>query len=300
MITYVNSNLFTSPAKVLVNTVNTEGVMGKGIAKDFKTLFPEMFKEYQIKCENGELDIGKLHLFKTPNKWILNFPTKKHWRQRSKIEYIEAGLRKFRLVQLPWRIFSISFPRLGCGNGELDWESQAKPLMEKHLSSLPLDAFIHLSGPDIGIPEHKNKAEMKKWLTSEPESLPFSEVWEDIKQALNGHNSLKSINSEVFNSIIVEDPVGLKIERKDDTFTIPYEELLTLWQTLREKGVLTIYDMYRELDREYEYIFKVFSLLEYVKPIFASSKRDLDREPQSPGLLYVARTSRRQIELIPF
>ncbi|MBD3234104.1 MAG: hypothetical protein GF315_10325 [candidate division Zixibacteria bacterium] len=300
MITYLNSNLFTSPAKVLVNTVNTEGVMGKGIAKDFKMLFPEMFKEYQSKCERGELDIGKLHLYKTPNKWILNFPTKKHWRQRSKIEYIEAGLRKFRRVQIPWRIFSISFPRLGCGNGELDWESQVKPKMEKYLSDLPVDTFIHLSGPNTTIPEHENKKEMKKWLSSEPELLPFSEVWEDIKQALNGQNPLNSINGAVFKSFIIEDPVGLKIERNGDTFTIPYEELLTLWQILREKGVLTIYDMYRELDGEYEYLFVVFSLLDYVNPVLVSSKRDLDKEPQSPGLLYKARTSKHQIELIPF
>src|SRR6266446_2662268 len=95
MITYVIGDLFHSPAKVLVNTVNTEGVMGKGIAKDFKTIFPEMFQAYQTLCEKKKIDIGKLHLWRDENKWVLNFPTKKRWRYPSKPEYIEAGLKAF-------------------------------------------------------------------------------------------------------------------------------------------------------------------------------------------------------------
>lgn len=76
MITYVKMNIFESPAQVIVNTVNTVGVMGKGIAKQYKTLYPEMFKEYQKFCEAKLLDVGKLWIYKTENKWVLNFPTK--------------------------------------------------------------------------------------------------------------------------------------------------------------------------------------------------------------------------------
>lgn len=93
MIRYVEQNIFESPAQVIVNTVNTVGVMGKGIAKDFKKYYPEMFKEYQRYCEIGALEVGKLWLYKTPNKWVLNFPTKKHWRNPSRLEYIESGLK---------------------------------------------------------------------------------------------------------------------------------------------------------------------------------------------------------------
>ena len=78
MITYIACDLFKSPARVLVNTVNTVGVMGKGIAKDFKQVYPEMFSQYQRICEKGSFDIGTLWLYKTPNKWVLNFPTKRH------------------------------------------------------------------------------------------------------------------------------------------------------------------------------------------------------------------------------
>ena len=90
-ITYVRGNLFESPAQVLVNTVNTVGVMGKGVALEFKKLFPEMFEEYRRLCEGRLLKIGMLHIYRTPHKWVLNFPTKEHWRQPSRVEYIDAG-----------------------------------------------------------------------------------------------------------------------------------------------------------------------------------------------------------------
>ena len=91
MITYVTGNLFESPAQVLVNTVNTVGVVGKGIAKEFKIIYPMMFKRYQELCESGDFEIGKLWLWKSANKWVLNFPTKKHWRNPSHLSYIING-----------------------------------------------------------------------------------------------------------------------------------------------------------------------------------------------------------------
>ena len=144
MITYVVGDLFTSPAKVLVNTVNTVGVMGKGIAKDFKRIYPEMFEQYQYFCEQGLFNVGQLWLYKTPHKWILNFPTKKHWRGKSKIDYIEDGLRKFVDTYDEKGIESISFPMLGCGHGGLVWEKEVQPLMENYLADLPINIFIHL------------------------------------------------------------------------------------------------------------------------------------------------------------
>ena len=95
MITYTRINIFESNAQVLVNTVNTVGVMGKGLAKEFKRLYPNMFDNYQNYCDKDQLKIGKLHLYKTRNKQILNFPTKQNWRSASKLEYIESGLKSF-------------------------------------------------------------------------------------------------------------------------------------------------------------------------------------------------------------
>lgn len=96
MITYLKGDIFSSPAQVLVNTVNTVGVMGKGVALEFKKRYPAMFKSYERVCDEKQLEIGKLLLWKGPEKWVLMFPTKKHWRSPSKLEYIEAGLQNSR------------------------------------------------------------------------------------------------------------------------------------------------------------------------------------------------------------
>lgn len=118
--------------------------MGKGIAKQYKDLYPEMFTQYQKYCEEHLLGIGKLWIYKTEHKWILNFPTKKHWRNPSEIEYVEQGLQKFVATYKEKGIRSISFPALGCGNGGLDWESEVKPLMAKYLGNLDIEILIHM------------------------------------------------------------------------------------------------------------------------------------------------------------
>lgn len=142
VIKYIKGDIFSSPAQVLVNTVNLDGVMGKGIAFQFKKLYPDMFKKYQMLCEKNMLDIGKLWLYKSEEKWILNFPTKRHWRNSSKLEYIEEGLKKFVATYKEKNITSIAFPKLGCGNGGLDWEV-VKPIMDEYLKNLPIDIYIY-------------------------------------------------------------------------------------------------------------------------------------------------------------
>ncbi len=87
MISYLTTNLFDSPAQTLVNTVNTVGVMGKGIALAFKQRYPEMYRQYRELCQAGELEVGKLFVYQAGDKIIVNFPTKKHWRSPSRIEY---------------------------------------------------------------------------------------------------------------------------------------------------------------------------------------------------------------------
>ncbi|HRJ45524.1 MAG TPA: macro domain-containing protein, partial [Caldilineaceae bacterium] len=168
MILYVQGDLFQSPAQVLVNTVNTVGVMGKGVALQFKQLFPEMFEQYRILCERKSFDIGNLWLYRGPNKWVLNFPTKRHWKQPSKIEYIAAGLSKFVATYDEMGIHSIAFPPLGCGNGQLDFKSEVQPLMHQFLHRLPIDVFIYPEKNDPFVPEHLDPLAMRNWLRSEP------------------------------------------------------------------------------------------------------------------------------------
>jgi O-acetyl-ADP-ribose deacetylase (regulator of RNase III) len=122
--------------------------MGKGLAAEFKRRYPEMFTAYQRLCQDGKLEIGKLWLWKANDQWVLNFPTKKHWRNPSKLSYVEAGLKKFLAEYERRGIREISFPRLGCGNGGLDWQD-VKPLMEQYLRRLPIPAYIHDFEKDI-------------------------------------------------------------------------------------------------------------------------------------------------------
>src|SRR5262245_9162863 len=122
MITYVYGDIVYSPARVLVNPVNTVGAMGTGIASDFKRFYPDMFIAYRDLCQEDRLDVGQLFLWRTPHKWVLNFPTKKHWRAGSKLEYIETGLQKLASIYAAKGISSISFPMLGTGSGGLKVE----------------------------------------------------------------------------------------------------------------------------------------------------------------------------------
>lgn len=143
MITYIEGDIFESGAKVLVNPVNTAGVMGKGLALEFKKRYPAMFEAYRRLCEDGQFQVGDLWLYKADDKWILNFPTKRHWREKSTLDIIETGLQKFAAIYAQEGIASIAFPKLGSGLGGLDWETQVKPLMERYLGELPIEIWIY-------------------------------------------------------------------------------------------------------------------------------------------------------------
>ena len=125
MMRFTQGNLLDAPAEALVNTVNTVGVMGKGIALMFKEAFPANFRAYENACERKEVRVGKMFVTENPAftgpRWIINFPTKKHWRQPAKLEWIVAGLRDLRHVIQERQIRSIALPPLGAGNGGLDW-----------------------------------------------------------------------------------------------------------------------------------------------------------------------------------
>ncbi len=139
-----DEDLLQSKAEALVNTVNCVGVMGKGIALQFKNHYPEMYKDYYKKSKNNKINIGKLFLFRTMDKLIINFPTKKHWRNNSEIQYIIDGLNYFRENYKIWKIKSIAFPQLGCGNGNLKWVD-VKKIMEEFLQPLDIEIEIFVN-----------------------------------------------------------------------------------------------------------------------------------------------------------
>ncbi|MEP0815090.1 MAG: macro domain-containing protein [bacterium] len=144
MITIIREgNILESKAQTLVNTVNCEGVMGKGIALEFKKRFPAMFRDYEKRCKEGLVKIGKPYLFESIGMpKIINFPTKQTWRSSSKIADIKEGLSYLQSHYLEWGVTSIAVPPLGCGQGGLDW-ADVGPILYEYLSRLEIPVELY-------------------------------------------------------------------------------------------------------------------------------------------------------------
>ena len=165
MIEKSHGNLLAADVDALVNTVNSVGVMGKGIALQFKQAFPENYAAYEAACKCGEVQPGKMFVYHTNTfhkpHFIINFPTKRHWKGKSKIEDIKSGLNALIAVIKQENIQSIAVPPLGCGNGGLDW-NEVRPLIESAFSEVP-QVQVQLFEP-AGAP----KAEEMKVATKRP------------------------------------------------------------------------------------------------------------------------------------
>lgn len=147
MIRYTTGNLLNAEADALVNTVNTVGVMGKGIALMFKEAFPENYRAYEAACKSGEVTTGRMFITRRNDLirpyWIINFPTKHHWRGKTRPEWIDEGLADLKRVIRDEGIASIALPPLGAGNGGLDW-NDVKPRIEQALSDLTdVDVLVY-------------------------------------------------------------------------------------------------------------------------------------------------------------
>lgn len=136
MVEHVEGNLFESGAAVLVNPVNCVGASGRGLAREFAVRYPHMERGYRAACQRGDLAPGRFYLWRPAAlgaPMVLCFPTKRHWRQPSRIEDIEAGLAAVQQIDLP---SPVALPRLGCGLGGLSWDA-VRPLVEHYLGPLP-------------------------------------------------------------------------------------------------------------------------------------------------------------------
>lgn len=140
MIEQTSGNILEADVEALVNTVNCVGVMGKGIALQFKQAYPDNFDAYAVACRAGEVQPGRMFITRTGNlfnpRYIINFPTKRHWRSKSRLEDIEVGLQALVADVQRLGIRSIAVPPLGCGNGGLDW-NDVRPRIEAAFSALP-------------------------------------------------------------------------------------------------------------------------------------------------------------------
>lgn len=187
MIKVIIGDIFKSNAQTLVNTVNCVGIMGKGLALEFKKRFPDMFKDYLTQCQRGEIQLGRPCLYKRLlPPWILLFPTKQDWRSVSKLSDIEAGLHYLELNYKKWGIISLAVPPLGCGLGELEW-AIVGPTLYRHLAKLevPVELYAPPGTPEgelnpefLGEPSSAQLLEAKRGRESRIESgfIPIIEV----------------------------------------------------------------------------------------------------------------------------
>lgn len=147
MIHYKKGNLLEDSSEALVNTVNTVGVMGKGIALQFKQAFPDVYLEYVKECRKGNVNVGSMHVVPTNAlvgpKYVINFPTKRHWRENSKIEYIVDGLDALVEICRQLELKSIAIPPLGCGNGGLQWR-KVRALIEEKFKNEPIEVYLYV------------------------------------------------------------------------------------------------------------------------------------------------------------
>ena len=278
MITYVKGDIFSSPSKIIVNTVNTVGVMGKGVALEFKNRYPEMFQGYKTLCEEQKIDIGKLALWKSSSKWILLFPTKKHWRNPSKLEYIEMGLIKFTENWDRLGANSIAFPRLGCGNGGLDWDV-VRPLMEKYLNPLPLQILVYVDNYNDPKPEHMNITEIEQWLSGEAGLVGYEKFRMQMSNCI-AHNGEFELPSGKY---YVREENGLIYINEN---CIEEREICNFWNWIKDVGIISYKDIPIEFSDISDILINIMHKLSYVSEVVISED-GIDFSASANGYQYV-------------
>jgi O-acetyl-ADP-ribose deacetylase (regulator of RNase III) len=272
MVLYRRTSILDSTAQTLVNTVNCVGVMGKGLAKAFKERDPAMYKAYKNVCERKMLAPGKLWLWQGSNGWILNFPTKQHWRDPSRLEWIEAGLEKF-VLECSYRgIKEISFPRLGCGNGGLDW-NDVRPLMERYLSKVEIPVYIHDYTVDVGLPEHLEY--VANCLRSEgADASNFESFMMALKRVAEiGKDGLVELGTGVPFAVDMDPDGNLSFQSGTSSWVMAQDDLRGVWLILLS-GLITKAQAEWSVSKGGNALLSMLSILPQARPIQIEEFRD--------------------------
>lgn len=217
MIEFTHGNLLEARAEALVNTVNTQGVMGKGIALQFKQAFPQMYREYERACAAGEVKLGRMHVVDLGGlaggpRWIINFPTKGHWRAASRIADVEAGLKDLVRVIHETGIKSIALPPLGCGLGGLLW-NDVRPLIEEALAQVPeVRALVFAPGGAPAADAMPNRTERPKMTMGQAALIALMDRY--LKGLLDPFVSLLEIHKLLYFLQAAGQPLKLKYEAR--------------------------------------------------------------------------------------
>lgn len=261
MLKFHRTSLMTSSAQTVVNTVNTVGVMGKGLAAAFRKRDPDMFHKYKEICIHGGMKAGSSWLWKGSDQWVLNFATKKHWRNPSKMDYVHSGLIEFRENYETAGIREIAFPRLGCGNGGLNW-NEVRPLMVELLHDLPITVYIHDFEKKLGAPEHEMAAlpPVKK-----PDS--FEKFCQDLSEMIDAcEGKIRPLMMAEPFYVKINEKYELRGDRGCDDLLAAEEDLFRIWSILTVSP-LARFDLPEPVQKYALKVFSVISRLPYVRPV---------------------------------
>ena len=225
-IEYKNGDMFNEPTEAIVNTVNCVGVMGKGVALEFKRRWPDNFRAYKRLCDGKQLSPGKMFIFDNndfldegKHRYLINFPTKQHWRSRSKIEYVRDGLVDFVRQIRGLGIESVSVPPLGCGNGGLDW-LEVRPLIEEAVVELPNVKFV-IFGPAAEQAEKTEQSQIPSDLTGGRASMMVA--FAELEKFFGGHLTRLTAQKITYFLQVLGVDFGLKFAKQQYG---PYSETL--------------------------------------------------------------------------
>ncbi len=218
MIETTKGNLLEAPVEALVNTVNTVGIMGKGIALQFKQAYPAMFRSYEKACKAGEVRLGEVHVFDMGGlvggpRWIINFPTKGHWRASSRMSDIESGLLDLVDTIKRLNIRSIAVPPLGCGHGGLDW-TDVRPLIESTLGRLTdVRVLVFAPGATPEAAAMPNRTERPKMTIGQAALIALMDRY--LKGLLDPFVSLLEIHKLMYFLQAAGQPLRLQYEARE-------------------------------------------------------------------------------------
>lgn len=272
MLTTVYGDLFASPARVLLNPVNTVGTMAAGLSESFRQIYPDMFAQYQSLCEADALNMGQVFLYRTPHKWILNVPIRKHYRAAVRLDSVAQALQKIATIYAAQGITSLSMPVPGAGEGVT--QDEVLPMLESYLGSLPLMVYVHLPA-DERLPEQRQHLQTTaRWLHGTPRDITFDSFVRGISSIARRYTTLPTL--------LDERPFQIQLRQEEapprrlslrltphggEPFFLPLTMLRDLWQYIVMAGYVHPANLPSGMDAIGAELVTLVCRLSYVRPV---------------------------------
>jgi O-acetyl-ADP-ribose deacetylase (regulator of RNase III) len=269
MLITVETEIFHSPARVLVNPVNTAGVMSSGVSAEFKRFFPDAFSRYRSLCEAGQIEPGRLFFYRADFRTVLHLPIKRHWRTTSTAEIVETGLQKLAAIWADQGIHTLAIPRFA--EGELDWDTVIRPMLEIYLAPLPIPVYLHhQSMPDT----RRSIRQIDQSLNQPSQYLPFNRIWKDLGRIVR--RTYGQFTTEDHRSYTVAFQDGARYSRLvitpdgETSVSVGAPSLTELWDMLQSARMLLPSQFPSGLEAIAPYLIPLLAKTDYMRVVRAA------------------------------